>query len=193
MNLTAIREPDAVERLHFIDSLACLLEPIADAAHVLDVGAGGGFPGLPLKIARPDLRLTLLEATGKKARFLDYVVASLGLSGVEVVNERAEAFAQREAFDVVLARALGPLPVLLELTLPFCRMAGKVLAQKKGAGLAAELASAERALGILGGELAEPRTYELDGEQRQIIVVRKVRLTPSAYPRRPGMPAKNPL
>src|SRR5207248_7441882 len=113
INLTAIRDPEGVERLHFADSLACLLEPIASEARMLDVGAGGGFPGLPLKIARPDLRLTLLEATGKKARFLEHVVAALGLSEVTIVNQRAEEFGEREAFEVVVARALGALPVLL--------------------------------------------------------------------------------
>src|SRR5207247_9027419 len=113
--------------------------------------------------------------------------------GVTIVNQRAEEFGEREAFDIVVARALGALPVLLELTLPFCRVGGKVLAPKKGRGLADEVASASRALSVLGGELSEPRTYELDGEQRQIVVVRKVRRTPDAYPRRPGVPAKNHL
>ena len=157
------------------------------------MGAGAGFPGLPLKIARPDLRLTLLEATGKKARFLEHLAAALSLDGVTVVAERAETFAGREAYDLVLARALAALPALLELTLPFCRVGGVVLALKKGARLPAELASAGRALAILGGQLADPREYELGGERRQLIVVRKVSPTPAGYPRRPGLPAKKPL
>jgi 16S rRNA (guanine527-N7)-methyltransferase len=145
VNLTAIREPSAVERLHFVDSLACLLEPVPEGASLLDVGAGAGFPGLPLKIARPDLRLTLLEATGKKARFLEHVVSALALAGVSVVNERAETYAAsgREAFDFVVARALAGLAALLELTLPFCRVGGVVLAPKKGAG--AQLRARRRA------------------------------------------------
>ena len=193
VNLTAIRTPAGVDELHFLDSLACLLAGFAQGDSVLDVGAGGGFPGLPLKIARPDLSLTLLESTGKKARFLEHVVAALGLAEVRIVNDRAETFAGRDAFDVVVARALGPLPVLLELTLPFTRAGGRVLAMKKGAGLTLEIASARRALELLGGELDAPVSYELGDEERQIVVVRKARPTPAVFPRRPGMPAKNPL
>jgi 16S rRNA (guanine527-N7)-methyltransferase len=193
VNLTAITQPAAIDRLHFADSLACLLEPIDAGAAVLDVGAGAGFPGLPMKIARPDLRLTLLEATGKKARFLEHLVAALSLDGVTVAAERAETFAEREAFDVVVARALAAMPALLELTLPFCRVGGVVLALKKGARLSAELAAAGRALAILGGQLVEPRAYELEGEPRRLVVVRKVSPTPAGYPRRPGVPAKKPL
>ncbi|MFI5269836.1 MAG: 16S rRNA (guanine(527)-N(7))-methyltransferase RsmG, partial [Chloroflexota bacterium] len=177
VNLTAITDPVAVERLHFVDSLACLLEPFPSGARVLDVGAGAGLPGLALKIARSDLDLTLLEATGKKARFLEHVVGTLGLDRAHVVAERAESFTDRESFDIVLARALAALPALLELTLPFCRVGGKVLALKKGAGLAAELDSAAQALQVLGGELAEPRTYDLEGEQSHVVVVVKVRPT----------------
>jgi len=193
VNLTAITDPTAVDRLHFLDSLACLLSVFPDRADVLDVGAGPGLPGLALKIARPDLSLTLLEATGKKARFLEHVVATLNLDRVRVVAERAESFAGWELFDVVLARALAAMPVLVELTLPFCRVGGNVLALKKGAGLAAELASAAHAFHVLGGELANPCSYDLDGEPRQVVVIRKVRPTPPGYPRRPGMPAKKPL
>jgi 16S rRNA (guanine527-N7)-methyltransferase len=193
LNLTAITHPDDIDRLHFVDSLACLLEPIAEGASVLDVGAGAGFPGVPLKIARPDLQVTLLEATGKKARFLEHAVSVLGLAGVEVIHDRAETAGGRQEYDVVVARALAAMPALLELTLPFCRIGGRVLALKKGTGLPAELASARRALEVLGGELAPPREYELDGEPRQVVVVRKVRPTPAGYPRRPGMPAKKPL
>lgn len=193
MNLTAITAPEDVDRLHFLDSLACLLEPIPEGALVLDIGAGAGLPGLALKIARPDLAATLLEATAKKARFLEHIVAVLGLHGVTVVNDRAETAAGRASFDLVVARALAAMPVLLELTLPFCRVGGKVLALKKGAGLAAELASAGRALRTLGGELAGSREYQLDTEQRQVVVVGKIRPTPPGYPRRPGLPAKKPL
>ena len=195
MNLTAITDPEAVDRLHFEDSLACLLEPIATGASVVDVGAGAGLPGLPLKIARPDLRLTLIEATAKKTRFLEHVTEVLGLTDVQIVNDRAEtaAAALRERFDVAVVRALAAMPALLELTLPFVSVGGKLLALKKGGRLAAELKTARRALEVLGGELAEPRTYTLAGEERQVIVVRKVHTGPAAYPRRPGLPAKKPL
>lgn len=193
INLTSITSPDGVDRLHFLDSLACLLEPMPKGALVLDVGAGAGLPGLALKIARSDLAVTLLEATAKKTRFLEHIVADLGLRGVTVINDRAETAPGRDSFDIAVARGVAAMPVLLELTLPFCRIGGKVLALKKGPGLPAELSSAERALRTLGGELCEPRDYQLDGEQRQVVVVRKIRPTPSGYPRRPGLPAKKPL
>jgi 16S rRNA (guanine527-N7)-methyltransferase len=194
VNLTAIRDPAGVERLHFLDSVACLLGALPEAATVLDVGAGGGFPGLPLQIARPDIELTLLEATAKKTAFMSAVVADLGLDRTHVVTGRAEDFGERESFDAVVARALAPLPVLLELTLPFARVGGQVLALKKGAGLADELAASGRALEALGGRLEPALTYELeDGEERHVVVVRKVRPTPAAYPRRSGLPAKRPL
>ena len=193
LNLTAIRDPTAVEELLFLDSLACLLVPVPQGAAVLDVGSGAGLPGLPLKIARPDLQLTLLEATGKKARFLEHVVASLGLADVTVAAERAETASGRGAFDVVAAKAVADMAVLLELTLPFVTDGGLVLAHKKGMRLAEELRRADRALLILGGQLEPPRHYELGGEERQIVVVRKVRPTPPEYPRRPGVPARQPL
>jgi 16S rRNA (guanine527-N7)-methyltransferase len=193
VNLTAITEPEAVDRLHFADSLACLMEPLPSGARVLDVGAGAGFPGLPMKVARPDLHMTLLEATGKKARFLEHIVSALGLAEVAVVNDRAETAPGREGFDAVVARGVGALAALLELTLPFCRLGGKVLVHKKGAHLSAELAAAAHALVILGGELQPSHSYTLEGEPRQIVVISKVRSTPAAYPRRPGMPAKHPL
>lgn len=193
LNLTAITHPEEVDRLHFLDSLACLLEPIPQGARLLDVGAGAGLPGLPLKIARQDLAVTLLEATGKKARFLEHVIGALELTRVNVVTDRAETAPGRERFDVVVARALAVLPALLELTLPFCRVGGKVLALKKGAGLQAEVASASRALQVLGAELGEVHEYELNGEPRQVVVIPKNSPTPAGYPRRPGMPAKRPL
>jgi 16S rRNA (guanine527-N7)-methyltransferase len=193
LNLTAITEPAAVDVLHFADALACLLFPFPQGSSVLDVGAGAGLPGLPLAIVRPDLSVTLLEATGKKARFLTHVSAALGLSNVTVVAERAEAYTPRESFDVVVARALAALPALLELTLPFARVGGAVLAMKKGSALASEVNASTRALAVLGGDLAEPLCYSLGGEPRQVVVARKLLPTPPAYPRRPGLPAKKPL
>ena len=194
VNLTAIRDQAGVERLHFLDSLACLLAGIGDRAKVLDVGAGGGFPGLPVKIARADIELTLLEATAKKTAFLMAVVDDLRLGRTHVVTGRAEDFGEREFFDTVVARALAPMPALLELTLPFARIGGQVLALKKGTGLAGELAASRHALEVLGGELAPALSYQVgDGEERKVVVVRKVRPTPRGYPRRSGLPAKRPL
>ncbi|MBX5492088.1 MAG: 16S rRNA (guanine(527)-N(7))-methyltransferase RsmG [Chloroflexi bacterium] len=206
VNLTAIVEPEAVERLHFLDSLTCTLPLLArwgtaaaiPSLRVIDVGSGAGFPGLPLKIALPQLRLTLLEATGKKAAFLTHVVAELGLTDVAVVAERAEVIghhpAHREAYDVALARAVAALPALLELTLPFLRVGGVLIAPRKGE-LAAELAAAAPALAALGGAARPlvPITLPALADGRALVVVDKVAPTPAAYPRRPGVPAKRPL
>jgi 16S rRNA (guanine527-N7)-methyltransferase len=206
LNLTAIVEPAAVERLHFLDSLTCALPLLArwgtaaaiPPLRVIDVGSGAGFPGLPLKLALPQLRLTLLEATGKKAAFLAHVVAELELDGVTVVAERAEVAAHqavhREAYDVALARALATLPVLLELTLPFLRVGGLLVAPRKG-DLAGELARAALALRELGGAARPPQPIALPelADGRALVLVDKVAPTPAAYPRRPGLPAKRPL
>ncbi|MBV9119161.1 MAG: 16S rRNA (guanine(527)-N(7))-methyltransferase RsmG [Chloroflexi bacterium] len=193
-NLTAVRTPEGVEEVHFVDSLACLLAPIPASVQVLDVGAGAGFPGLALKLARPDLSVTLLEATGKKARFMEHAVAELGLAGVDVVAERAELARHLLArFDVVVARAVASLAALLELTLPFATPGGLVVLPKKGPGLAAEIDRAGNALRILGGEMLPPVDYDLGAERRRLLLIRKIHETPSSYPRRPGMPVKNPL
>ncbi|MHB8619569.1 MAG: 16S rRNA (guanine(527)-N(7))-methyltransferase RsmG [Chloroflexota bacterium] len=193
INLTGITDPAEVDSRHFLDSLACLLAPFPHAARVLDVGSGAGLPGLPLKIARPDLRLTLLEATAKKARFVEHTVGMLGLADVEVLAERAETLGRRERFDRVVARAVAALPALLELTLPFCALGGLVLAMKKGSRVPGEVTASTRALKLLGGEIEPPLAYRLGGEERQLLVIRKANATPAMYPRRPGQPAKHPL
>jgi 16S rRNA (guanine527-N7)-methyltransferase len=162
------------------------------------VGSGAGFPGLPLKIACPDLRLTLLEATGKKAEFLTEVVNRLGLTDVTVLNARAEQAghdpAHRAAYDLAVARALAAMPVLAELTLPFVRPGGLVIAQK-GEDPAAEVEAAQAAFHRLGGRLRRVLPVSLPGlaAARHLVVVEKVAATPDRYPRRPGMPAKRPL
>ncbi len=176
------------------DSLV-LLEHIGEGNKVVDVGSGGGLPGLPLKIARPDLSMTLIEADQAKAAFLVRACATLGLQGVEVVARRAEEVGQdpvyREAFDVAVARALAPMPVLAELCLPLVKVGGRLLAQKTDSE---DLRRAARAIDSLGGALnqvvAAPSPARRAGT---IVIVDKVRSTPAAYPRRPGVPARKPL
>ncbi len=201
-NLTAISDPEAVQVKHFLDSLTCLLAlqaaPLPAGASLIDVGAGAGFPGLPLKIACPDVRLTLVEATGKKVKFLEHLIARLGLAGVTALKARAEEVgsdpAHREQYDWALARAVAELPALAEYLLPLVRVGGRCLAQK-GAGAAAEAESAGRALGLLGGRLDRIIPIELPGvaEPRHLVVMEKIAPTPAKYPRRPGLPAKSPL
>jgi 16S rRNA (guanine527-N7)-methyltransferase len=208
-NLTAIEDPEQVEIRHFLDSLSCLqaLCQVSDTplsgwlgkrTRALDIGSGAGFPGLPLKIVWPNLDLTLLESTEKKVRFLEHIVRSLSLLSVSTVHSRAETLghepAHREAYDLVVARAVAELPVLLEYALPFCRRGAMLLAQK-GEAATAEAIASERALAILGGKLRRIVPIEVPGlaETRYVMVVEKTAPTPSQYPRRPGMPKKRPL
>lgn len=200
-NLTSTRDRESLYRRHFAESLAILraLEDRGVAlSPMIDVGAGAGFPGLPMKIARPEVQLTLLEATGKKTRFLEAIVAELGLTGVRVILGRAEDIAHdaahREMYRLVLARALAPLPVALELTLPFLAAKG-VLAAPKGSAVQREVQASGNALATLGGELEATVPLDLPGEgpAQTVVIVRKTTATPAQYPRRAGMPAKRPL
>lgn len=199
-NLTAVRERDAAWRRHVIDSLTLapgLADLPADAA-VIDVGSGGGLPGVPLAIARPDLRVTLLEATGKKARFLQECVDKLPLPNATVIQSRAETLGQdkahRERYDLAVCRAIGPVGELLEYALPLLKVGGLLLAMK-GPKAEAELAAAADALAVLGaGELAVFAAYpEGFGLDTVIVSVRKERATPRKYPRPPGVPRQSPL
>ena len=178
-----------------IDDSLVLLEHLGDAKKLVDVGSGGGLPGLPLKIARPELSVTLVEADQDKAAFLVRACAALDLQDVDVVAKRAEKVGQdplyREAFDVAVARALAPMPVLAELCLPLVKVGGRLLAQKTSTE---GVEPAARAIELLGGALnrvaAAPSTARGAGT---VVVVDKVRPTPPAYPRRPGVPNRKPL
>lgn len=201
INLTAIREPDAFERLHFVDALAGLAAlPEAAGASAIDVGTGGGLPGLALKIARPDLRLTLLDSVAKKTRVLEEVSRELGLADVEVLTARAEELghepARRESWDVALARAVGTVVVLAELCLPLVRIGGRVVAWKKrDEKVEAEVLVAGRACSILGGRRLRSLPVDLPGlpPDRQLVLLAKEKATPPRYPRLPGVPQQKPL
>jgi 16S rRNA (guanine527-N7)-methyltransferase len=201
-NLTAITDREGVLVRHFLDSLSCLKalsrKELEAGARVIDVGTGAGFPGLPLKMVCPGMRLTLLEATRKKVTFLESVVRVLALQGVEVIHGRAEELgrdpAHRERYDWALARAVAEMPALAEYLLPLVRVGGAALAQK-GEGAAAEVHGADAAIVTLGGRVRQLVPVELRGlaETRYLVVVDKVVATPEKYPRRPGMPQKRPL
>ena len=178
-----------------IDDSLVLLEHLGEGQKVVDVGSGGGLPGLPLKIARPDLSLTLVEADQDKAAFLVRTCAALGLRDVQVLARRAEEVGHeplyREAFDIAVARALAPMRVLAELCLPLVKVGGRLLAQKTEAE---ELSAAGHAIEAMGGALrsvvAAPSAARGRGT---VVIVDKVRSTPPAYPRRPGVPKRKPL
>lgn len=199
-NLTAIRDLESAWRRHILDSLTLLpfLKKLSKGAGVIDIGSGGGLPGVPVAIARGDLRVTLLEATGKKAGFLQRCVEELPLPDARVVLGRAETVGQdpqhRQRYDVALCRAIGPMSELLEYALPLVRMGGRLLAMK-GPGVVEELEGAGDALAVLGGGEIEivpayPQGHEVESV---IVVVGKDRPTPKTYPRRPGVPRQSPL
>ena len=203
VNLTRIVEPAETERRHLLDSLTCAL-PVRDelvagvAWRCIDIGSGGGLPGIPLAVAFPAVRMTLLESVGKKAAFLREAVAELGLTGVSVQTARAEdaarVVAERDSYDLVVARALAPLPVALEWCVPFARPGG-VVVLPRGSDLAGQLPDGRFAAGQLAARLREP--ILLDDPDlpagRSLVVAEKLGPTPKRFPRRPGLAAKQPL
>ena len=201
VNLTTVTEWEAVQTRHFLDSLS-IVEAVPDgtleSARFVDVGTGAGLPGIPLKIAFADARVTLVDATAKKVNLLNKLVRELGLDGMEAIHGRAETLGHsgglRESFDLVVARAVAPMPVLAELTLPFCRVGGMVVVHKTDRA-EAEILSAGYAIEVMGGELKRTvgATWEGPDSGRKLIVIEKVNPTPANYPRRPGMPSKRPL
>ena len=200
MNLTSITDYEEVQVKHFLDSLTVTLAMRAPfkSVNAIDIGTGAGLPGVPLKIIKPDISLVLLEATGKKARFLNHLVTALALEDVEIAVGRAEEVAHdiqyRENFDIVLSRAVASLPTLVELTLPFCAVGGSLIAQKKG-DIQKEVEQSNEAINKMGGYLREIKPVGLEAlnDSRYLIVIDKVNPTPEKYPRRPGIPAKRPI
>lgn len=201
MNLTAITDRDEVYLKHFYDSLTLAWaypKLQSEKLSMIDVGAGAGFPSLPLKIAFPQLKITIIDALNKRIKFLQELVDELGLEDVTVIHARAEEFGQkkapnREQYDVTTARALARLNVLGELTLPLVKVGGVLLAMK-GSAANEELEEAQGAIKKLGGKIGESMPVNLpNGDPRTIIVIEKVGSIPNRYPRKPGDPARKPL
>lgn len=196
MNLTAITDPAEVARLHFLDSAALLALADLRGKSVVDVGTGAGFPGLPLKILEPSIRLTLLDAQRKRVDFLREVCDDLGLEDVACVHGRAEEFAaeRREGFDIAVSRAVAALPVLAELCLPLVKPGGRFLAMKS-VDCGEELNAAARAVSLLGGRLEKPLDYRISGTdvRHRLVIMTKILETPKKYPRTFAKIKKNPL
>jgi len=198
-NLTAITAPEAVQVKHFLDSLSIIsAAAFTPGLKVIDVGSGAGFPGLPLAMVFPDIHMMLLEATGKKVAFLQHIITLLKLPNVETLKARAEEAGQmndqRAAYDLVLARAVARLPSLLEYLLPLAKVGGLCIAMK-GKTASEEADDSTRALSVLGGRLKDIKEIHLPGveETHYLVVIEKIAHTPLLYPRKPGMPTRNPI
>lgn len=199
INLTAITEPKEVAIKHMIDSITAYDENLfKDGTTVIDVGTGAGFPGLPLKIFCPEIKLTLMDSLNKRIKFLQTVVEELGLKDVECVHARAEEGARnkkyRESFDIAVSRAVARLPILCEYCLPFVKKGGHFIALK-GMQYHDEAEEAAKAIKVMGGSKTEIRPVKLPelDDKRAVITITKTMPTPKAYPRKAGTPTKNPI
>lgn len=199
MNLTAITEKDAVYLKHFFDSIsAAFYYDFTEPLHICDVGAGAGFPSIPLKIAFPNINVTIVDSLNKRIQFLEHLARQLNLDGVRFIHDRAETFARkpehRQHYDVVMARAVARMSVLSELCLPLVKEGGTFIAMKAQSA-ADELQAAGKAITLMGGKLEKVHSFLLPIEEseRNLLIVKKVKTTPKQYPRKPGTPNKTPI
>jgi 16S rRNA (guanine527-N7)-methyltransferase len=197
-NLTAITDPEGIQVKHFLDSLTLLAARDCPRARLLDIGSGAGFPGLALKIVRPEWQITLLEATGKKVTFLRHIIETLHLEDIEAIQGRAEELAHqptyRAAFDMVTARAVASLSTLLEYSAPYCRIGGVLIFPKKGE-LVDELQHGKRTAGLLGARFKADLPIQIAGlaDGRRLLVWEQQKLCPAQFPRAGTVIAKKPL
>jgi len=197
INLTAIEEDRDVVIKHFIDSLSILPFIKDDGLRLIDVGTGAGFPGIPVKIARESIEVTLLDSLEKRVKFLNEVIKENALKGIKALHGRAEEKGvlpeYREKYDICTARAVSNLPVLIEYCLPFVKVGGCFIAMKGSS--TEEIGNSKKALDILGGKIEEVKEFNLPftDSKRNVIVIRKFRQTPTGYPRKAGKPSKEPL
>lgn len=199
MNLTGITDYEEVNEKHFVDSLAVVKAlDIREVQTVIDIGTGAGFPGIPLKIVYPHLKITLLDSLNKRIKFLNTVIGELGLEGIHTVHGRAEDYAKqgdyREQYDLCVSRAVAYLSTLSEYCIPYIRVGGIFISYKSGE-IEEELVQSEKAVRILGGKLEETVKFTLPGSEisRSFVKIRKKKMTAKKYPRKAGMPGKEPL
>jgi 16S rRNA (guanine527-N7)-methyltransferase len=199
MNLTAITDEEGVYLKHFYDSIsAAFFHDFSKPVNMVDVGAGAGFPSLPIKICYPQLKVTIVDSLNKRIHFLNHLVNKLQLNDVSLFHDRAETFAQnkehREKYELVIARAVARMPVLAELCLPLAKVQGVFLAMK-GPEVVNEIADSKKAIATLGGEIIKNESLVLPEEEstRHFVFIKKRKKTPNQYPRKPGTPNKQPL
>ena len=193
MNLTAITEPDQVAKLHLLDCLTVLTMADLKGKKLIDVGCGAGFPGVPLKIACPEVKLTLLDSLGKRMNWLESVLPTLGVDAEYITARAEEAVAdRREKYDFATSRAVARLNILLELTAPYVKVGGAVLAMKGSAGKE-ELEEAKNAIRQLGLKVEKVESFPMDGTEHMVILLRKVAPTPARFPRRYAKIKQSPL
>lgn len=197
INLTAITEEEEIILKHFVDSLT-ISKYIKEGNSIVDIGTGAGFPGIPVKIARKNVKVTLVDSLNKRILFLNDVIEKLGLRDIETLHFRAEEFGQnkkyRESFDIATSRAVANLSTLVEYLLPLVKVGGICICMK-GSEIKEELENSKKAIQILGGEIQEVEEFYLSGTdiKRTIVIIKKISSTPKKYPRKPGTPAKEPI
>ncbi|WP_044289576.1 16S rRNA (guanine(527)-N(7))-methyltransferase RsmG [Robinsoniella sp. KNHs210] len=199
MNLTGITEYDEVMQKHFVDSLSIVkAADLGQCKKVLDMGTGAGFPGIPIKIVYPHLEVVLLDSLNKRIKFLNEVIGKLGLSGITAIHGRAEDYAKqkeyREMFDLCVSRAVANLASLSEYCIPYTMLHGNFISYKSGS-IEDELQNAKNAVFLLGGKIKDTVKFTLPGSdiERSLVVIEKVKKTPGKYPRKAGLPAKEPI
>ena len=195
MNLTAITDPEKVIKKHFVDSIT-IKKYIKEKSRLIDVGTGAGFPGIPLKIVDKSIKLTLLDSLNKRINFLNEIIEKLNLKEVNTIHSRAEEYAKnkvRESYDVAVSRAVADLPILLEYLMPYVKLNGICICMK-GPKAQEELERSKKAINILGGKLEKVEKITIDEKmERNLIIIRKIKDTPNKYPRKAGVPTKNPI
>lgn len=199
MNLTGITEYEEVNEKHFVDSLSIIKAiDLNDVDNLIDIGTGAGFPGIPLKIAFPHLKVVLLDSLNKRIKFLNTVIEELGLDNIETIHGRAEDFAKqaeyREQFDLCVSRAVANLSTLSEYCMPYIHTGGMFIPYKSGE-IEEEVAGAKKAVHVLGGKIEEVVKFQLPGTEigRSFVKIKKYQNTPKKYPRKAGLPAKEPI